>query len=83
VLANFSGNLVIGHFVYGFHADDASARVYFLEALFQFVLCLSGTEYKDGFRPSNAGDYRIVVDIEMARAGTLSAIVRRNMLWLE
>jgi hypothetical protein len=56
VLANFRGNLAIGHLVDAFHSDDAVAQVVLLETLRQLALCLSGAEYQNRIGITNGGN---------------------------
>jgi hypothetical protein len=64
-----------------FHLGDASAKVDSFQAFLQFALRLTRTEYQNGFRITNTRNDRIVVDIEMSRKGSLSAIICRYLLW--
>src|SRR5271157_2759474 len=81
VPSNFRCNLAIRHLVDCFNTYDASAKVDSFKTFLQLALCLTRTEYQNGFRITNARDDRIVVDVEMSRKGSLSAIICRYLLW--
>ncbi len=82
VPSNFRRNLAIRHLVDCFNTYDAFAKVDFFKTFLQFALCLTGTEYQNGFRLTNARDNRIVVNVEMSRRGSLSAVICRYLQWL-
>jgi len=66
VPSNFRRNLAIRHLVDCFNTNDASAKVDSFQTFLQFSLCLTRTEYQNGFRITNARDDRIVVNVEMS-----------------
>ena len=81
VLADFRRNLAIRHLVNCFNTCDPSAQLVPFKTFLQFALCLTRTKYQNGFRITDARNYRSVVNVEMPRKGSLSAIICRYMLW--
>ena len=81
VLSNFRRDLAIRHLVGCFNTYDASAKVDSLKTFLQLSLCLTRAKYQNGFRTLNASNDRIVVNVEMSRSGSLSAIICWYLLW--
>jgi len=79
--SNLRSNLAIRHLVDRFNTYDASTKVDSFKTFLEFTFCLTRTEYQNGFRVTNAGDDRIVVDVEMSSKSSLSAIICRYLLW--
>lgn len=78
-LSHLRCNLMIRHLVRCFNACDAFAQVLSFKTFLQLTLCLTGTEYQNGFRAADGRNYRIVVDVEMSRKGSLPAVVGRHL----
>ena len=79
MLSNFCSNLRLRHIVNCFNTYDASIEAVSFKTLFQFALCLTRTEYQNSFCIPNARNYRIVVNVEMSRKGSLAAVILRHL----
>jgi hypothetical protein len=75
VLSNFSRNLPIRHFVYGFNPNDAPTEIVVLKTFFQFTLRLARTKDQQSFGLPNTRNDRIVVNVEMSRECSLAVII--------
>ncbi len=78
VLSNLGRNLVIGHLVGGFNADDSPTQTFACEPLFELSLRLTGTQYQDGFSVANIRDHLVVVSSEMVRKLSVSLVICRS-----
>jgi hypothetical protein len=67
VLPDFRRNLTVRHLVDCLNTYDPSTEIVFFKTFFEFALCVTRTKYQYRFCITNARNYRIVVNGEMAR----------------
>ena len=76
VVADLRRDLVVGHLVDGFDADDSLAESFARNALFELVLCLARPEDQDRFRVAQMPDDFVVVPAQMDRELPVALVVR-------
>ena len=81
VLSNFRRNLTIRHLVKCFNTYDSSTKVVSFKTFFQFALCVTRTKYQNRFCITNRRNYCIVVNVEMSRERSLTAVICMYLLW--
>ena len=80
VLSDLRRDLTLGHLINCLDTYDASTEPGSFETLSQFILCLAGTEYQNGFCITNGRNDSIIEDVEMSRKSSLAAVVRGYLL---
>jgi hypothetical protein len=65
MISDFSRNLVIGHLINGFNANDYAFEAATDKVTLEFNFCLSRTKYPNGISTANKGNDPIVIIAQM------------------